>query len=71
MAAQFNFDRLGVAERLELIEQIWNSLPEQVDPAEVPEWHLLELARRRAEAESQPGLGKPWREVLDSLEARP
>ena len=61
-------DRLSVEERLELIEQIWNSLPSQVAPAEVPAWHLAELARRRAEAEARPGVGKPWREVLDSLE---
>jgi len=61
-------DRLSVGERLELIEQIWNSLPDQVDPAEVPAWHLAELARRRAEAEARPGLGKPWREVLGPLE---
>jgi putative addiction module component (TIGR02574 family) len=60
-------DRLSVRERLELIEQIWNSLPEQVDPADVPPWHLEELARRRAEAASRPGVGKPWREVLGSL----
>jgi putative addiction module component (TIGR02574 family) len=60
--------QLSVGERLELIEQIWNSLPEQVAPQEVPQWHLAELAKRLAEAESQPGVGKPWREVLDSLE---
>ncbi len=57
-------DRLSVRERLELIEQIWNSLPEQVDPGDVPAWHLEELARRRAAAEARPGGGKPWREVL-------
>jgi putative addiction module component (TIGR02574 family) len=62
-------DRLSVSERLELIEQIWNSLPEQVDPQEVPGWHLAELAVRRAEAEARPGVGKPWREVLGRLEA--
>ncbi len=61
-------DRLSVEERLELIEQIWNSLPEQVAPSEVPPWHLAELARRRAEAEARPGEGKPWREVLGPLE---
>jgi putative addiction module component (TIGR02574 family) len=63
-------DRLSVRERLELIEQIWNSLPSQVDPADVPPWHLEELARRRAAAASQPGVGKPWREVLGSLGAK-
>jgi putative addiction module component (TIGR02574 family) len=57
-------DRLSVRDRLELIEQIWDSLPEHVNPDEVPAWHLAELARRRAEAEALPGAGKPWREAL-------
>jgi putative addiction module component (TIGR02574 family) len=57
-------DRLSVRDRLELIEQIWDSLPEQVNPDEVPEWHLAELAKRRAEAEAAPAVGKPWRETL-------
>lgn len=58
-----DLDRLRVRERLELIEQIWDSLPEHVNPDEVPEWHLAELARRRAAAEASPGAGKPWREA--------
>jgi putative addiction module component (TIGR02574 family) len=58
------FDRLSVRERLEVIEQICDSLPEQVNPDEVPPWHLAELARRRAEADASPGVGKPWREAL-------
>jgi putative addiction module component (TIGR02574 family) len=57
-------DRLSVRERLDLIEQIWDSLPEQVSPDEVPDWHLAELARRRSKAGSSPGVGKPWRETL-------
>ncbi len=61
--------RLSVGERLELIEQIWDSLPEQVEPDDVPPNHLAELAKRRAIAEKEPCSGKPWRDVLDSLEA--
>lgn len=57
-------DRLSARERLELIELIWDSLPEQVSPDEVPRWHLEELARRRAEADATPGSGRPWREAL-------
>lgn len=57
-------DRLSVGERLELIEKIWDSLPEQVASDEVPEWHRAELSKRRAAAEDQPGLGRHWREVL-------
>lgn len=58
-------DRLSIRERLELIEQIWDSLPEQVNPDEVPEWHRAELAKRLAEAEASPRAGKPWREALE------
>lgn len=57
-------DRLSVRDRLELIEQIWDSLPEHVNPDEVPEWHLADLAKRRAEADAAPRVGKPWREAL-------
>lgn len=57
-------DKLSVAERLELIETLWDSLPEQVNAGEIPDWHLAELAKRRADADANPGLGRPWRECL-------
>jgi putative addiction module component (TIGR02574 family) len=66
--AALGIDRLSVGERLELIELIWDSLPEQVSPVELPVQHLAELEKRRSAAANQPGVGKPWREVLDSLE---
>jgi len=65
--ASLGIEELSVRERLELIDQIWDSLPESIEPADVPEWHLVELARRRADAEAKPGEGRPWRDVLDSL----
>jgi putative addiction module component (TIGR02574 family) len=49
---------------LELIEQIWDSLPEEVKPEEVPRWHLAEVARRREDADASPQAGEPWREAL-------
>jgi len=64
-------DRLSVRERLELIEQIWDSLPDYVNPDEVPTWHLAELAKRRAEADASPRAGKPWREALARFEEGP
>ncbi len=57
-------DQLSVRERLNLIEQILDSLPDHVNPYEVPGWHLTELAKRRAEADTTPKEGKPWREAL-------
>jgi putative addiction module component (TIGR02574 family) len=64
-------DRLSVRDRLDLIEQIWDSLPEQVDPRDIPDWHAAELATRRARAAESPGVGKPWREVLARIEEMP
>jgi len=66
---QFGIDKLSSAERLELIEKIWDSLSEQVAPAEVPEWHLPILAERRAQDEAHPGEGKPWHEVFARLKS--
>ena len=57
-------DRLSVREKLNLIDKIWDSLPDSVEPGEVPDWHLAEIARRRADVERNPGLGRPWRERL-------
>lgn len=62
-------DRLSVQEKLDLIEQIWDSLPPEVQPDEVPEWHKLVLANRLAEAEANPGGGMPWREALAAIRA--
>ncbi len=57
-------NRLTVRERLDLIEEIWDSLPDQVSADEIPAWHLEELAKRRADADAAPGEGKPWRDAL-------
>jgi putative addiction module component (TIGR02574 family) len=67
----FGIQQLSVGDRLELIEQIWDSLPEQVSLAEVPEWHLAELAKRRVGADARENVGKPWREALDAIEGGP
>jgi putative addiction module component (TIGR02574 family) len=66
-ATTLRIDQLSVGERLELIEFIWDSLPESVSPGDVPPEHVAILEKRLAAAEARPGLGKPWREVLDRL----
>ena len=57
---------LSVDDRLELIDQIWDSLPEQVAPNEIPAWHLPILEQRLAEAEANPSGGTPYREAIDA-----
>lgn len=58
---------MSVQDRRDLIEQIWDSLPEQVTANEVPDWNLVELKKRYEKAKADPRQGKPWREVLESL----
>jgi putative addiction module component (TIGR02574 family) len=60
-------DQLSVPERLNLIEQLWDSLPEAVAPDVVPQWHKEVLAERLTEAEANPGGGVLWREALAAI----
>jgi putative addiction module component (TIGR02574 family) len=63
----FDFTHLTPAERIELAEQLWDSLdPGTLVPT--PE-EVTELRRRRAALAADGALGQPWREALDELEA--
>jgi len=55
---QFGLDRLQTAERLELLELLWDSI--ETGAYSPPEWHIRELERRRAEADANPAAGIPW-----------
>jgi putative addiction module component (TIGR02574 family) len=48
--ATLGLDKLSVEERLELIETLWDSLPDQFEASMIPDWHLAEIAKRRTEA---------------------
>jgi putative addiction module component (TIGR02574 family) len=64
----FDFSHLTPAERIELAEQLWDSLPSQSAPP--TEAQTAELRRRRTELEADDDLGEPWSPVLDDLEQR-
>jgi putative addiction module component (TIGR02574 family) len=59
--------QLSVAERLELIGLLWDSIPDSPDALPVPEWHQKELEQRLASAEATPESGIPWEQVRDRL----
>ena len=71
VTANIEIEKLSVVQRLELIERIWNSLPEDVAPEDVPEWHVDILKDRLAKSESNPGVGRPWREFMAELDQNP
>lgn len=63
-------DKLGVDERLDLIEELWESLSSDPDQVPVPEAHKAVLDKRLAEIEAGDGAGIPWQEVLDRIRNR-
>jgi len=67
---QFGIDRLDPQQRSELLELIWDSLPNDA-PYAPPAWHLRELERRVAAADADPGAAEPWEAVLARLSRKP
>ena len=59
---------LTAAERIELIERLWESFVEAPETLPVTEEQRAELRRRLAEHERDPGAAKPWSEVRAELE---
>lgn len=64
----FDFSHLTPEERIQLAEELWDSL----DPVAVPLTPELtaELRRRREEYRRDGDPGQPWREALDDIEQR-
>jgi putative addiction module component (TIGR02574 family) len=67
---QFGIDHLSAEQRLELIDLLWDSLPEGA-PFAPPDWHLRELEKRIAAADADPGAAEPWESVLARLTRKP
>ncbi len=59
--------KLTVAERLQLIERIWDSIAADPEPVPLTEAEREELDRRLAEAEASPGVGRSWADVRAGL----
>jgi putative addiction module component (TIGR02574 family) len=64
--ARIDISRLSPSERLQLVEELWDSL----SPSDIPltPAQAKELDRREALHRENPQRGRPWREVLDEIE---
>ena len=70
MAQSFSdvaINQLSVAERLDLISVLWDSIPNSLEELPIPEWHREELERRLAAADADPAGAIPWEEVRRRL----
>jgi putative addiction module component (TIGR02574 family) len=61
---------LNVADRLQLIEELWDSLVVTLEAIPVTDAQRKELARRRRAYARSPSAAKCWEEVRAELEGR-
>lgn len=66
-AAELLKTQLTVEQRLELIAELWDSIPDSLAGLPVPDWHRQELERRLAAADANPDAVIPWEEVKRRL----
>jgi putative addiction module component (TIGR02574 family) len=66
-AAELLRTLLTVEQRLELIGELWDSIPDSLDELPVPEWHREELERRLAAADADADAAIPWEQVKRRL----
>lgn len=64
----FDFSHLSPEERIQLAEDLWDSLPERA--VQLSDAQRTELARRLSLHEADPARGRPWSDVMDDLERR-
>ena len=67
-AKSLGIDRLSLAERMLLVEEIWDSIGAQVEALEVPQSLKDELDRRLAAHDGDPGSGSSWEDVKTRLQ---
>ena len=64
-------DQLSVAERVLLMEAIWDSIAEQEEAVPLTEAQRLDLERRVAAYEANRKAGSSWEEVKAGLRGQP
>jgi putative addiction module component (TIGR02574 family) len=63
-------DRLGIAERLQVAEAIWDSVVHDVESSPLPAWQKAELERRLADSVANPDAVRPWGDIEAEALAR-
>jgi putative addiction module component (TIGR02574 family) len=64
----FDFSHLTPSERVELADELWESLADQPEVLPLTEMQAAELDRRVEAYRKNPGAALPWREALEKIE---
>ena len=62
--------KLGRAERLQLVEDLWDSIAEEDAQLPLPEWKREELRQRKERFSRHASTGRTWEQVKQSARAR-
>jgi putative addiction module component (TIGR02574 family) len=69
-AREFSLEGLSVAERMLLVEQIWDSIAAEQESLPLTQAQKDELDRRLAAYEADPTAGSTWEEVKARLQGK-
>jgi putative addiction module component (TIGR02574 family) len=61
---------LSPAEKLQLVEDLWDDLAGSPEAVPIHDWQKEELARRKANLQNNPASGLSWEEVKRRIRAR-
>lgn len=67
---ELGLDRLSVAERILLAEEIWDSIAPGPEAFTLTETHRQDLDRRLEQYRDSPKSGAPWEEVKARLQGK-
>jgi putative addiction module component (TIGR02574 family) len=62
--------KLGRAERLQLVEDLWDSIALEDAQLPVPDWKRDELRRRKERFLKHPASGRTWEQVKERARVR-
>ena len=61
---------LPAAERMRLVELLWDSLGDDLQDVPVPEWAIAEANRRRSDLLREPGIALTYEEMWQRVSIR-
>ncbi|MGA2621222.1 MAG: addiction module protein [Thermoguttaceae bacterium] len=61
---------LTLAERIQLVEDLWDSIAAEAEGLPLPDWQKAELARREAEYRRDPSLAGTWDDAKQRIVAK-
>ena len=65
-----NVHPLSVSERIQLVEDIWDSIEKVPESIQLSEEQKIELDRRLDDYHNDPGNGSPWNVVCERIKSQ-